>query len=102
MILYNVTCSMDNELAEEWLVWMKSVHIPEVMETGCFTQYKIMKVLTNAEDDAGVNFAIQYTAETMQDYEHYRTDFAPALQRKTLEKYGDRILAFRTLLQDLT
>jgi len=102
MILYNVTCSMESELAEEWLLWMKTVHIPEVMETGCFTEYKIMKVLTNAEDDAGVNFAIQYTAVSMQDYENYRASFAPALQRKTAEKYGDRIMAFRTLLQDLT
>ena len=49
---------MESELADEWLLWMKTAHIPEVMETGCFTEYKIMKVLTNAEDDAGAKLAL--------------------------------------------
>jgi len=30
MILYNVTVSIDPEIAEEWLTWMREVHIPDV------------------------------------------------------------------------
>ena len=32
MIIYNVTCSMEKNLADEWLHWMKSEHLPEVLE----------------------------------------------------------------------
>jgi hypothetical protein len=99
MILYNVTCHLEKELLPEWLQWMREVHIPEVMATGCFTDYRMLKVLTNATDDEGVNIAIQYTASNMADYERYRDTFAPALQLKTREKYGEQILAFRSLLE---
>lgn len=101
MILYNVTCHLENALLTEWLQWMREVHIPEVMATGCFTDYKMMKVLTNAGDDDGVNIAIQYSARNMEDYERYRDEFAPALQQKTREKYGEQILAYRSLLEVL-
>jgi hypothetical protein len=101
MILYNVTCSMDASLEEEWLQWMLDIHIPEVMQSGCFVDFKVMKLLTHVHDDSGVNFAIQYRAKTMDNYENYRDQFAPAMQKKTMDKYGDRVMAFRTLLEEI-
>ena len=101
MIVYNVTCHLSNELLEEWLTWMKSVHIPEVMQTGCFTESKMLRLLNQADDDEGVNIAIQYTASSLADYERYRDEFAPALQQKTREKYGEQILAYRSLLEEI-
>lgn len=86
-------------MAEEWLSWMKEEHIPEVMQSGCFAECKILKLLTEAEDNDGVNFAIQYTAPNMGTYQKYRDEFAPGLQAKTKAKYGDDVLAYRSLLE---
>ena len=55
MIVYNVTCNVGSHLAEEWLKWMQEEHIPEVMQTGCFTECKILKLLTEAPDNEGIN-----------------------------------------------
>lgn len=74
-------------------------HIPEVMQTGCFTDCKVLKLITEAEDNQGVNYAIQYTAASMEDYVKYRDTFGPGLQQKTKEKYGDQVLAYRSLLE---
>jgi hypothetical protein len=101
MIVYNVTCSMEKSMAPEWLDWMKQVHIPEVMATGCFQDYKILKLITNVPDDPGINIAIQYRAASLGHYYRYRDEFAPILQKKTQEKYGENITAFRTLLEEL-
>jgi hypothetical protein len=90
---------MEQSMAPEWLQWMQDVHIPEVMATGCFLSYRILKVLTNANDDEGVNYSIQYDAASMADYERYREQFAPAMQQQTKARYGERVLAFRTLLE---
>ena len=99
MIIYNVTCSMEKGLAEEWLKWMKESHLPEVMETGCFIEYKMLKLLTNDSDDTGVNYAIQYTCENHETLERYRSEYGPALQAKTLEKFGNSVLAYRSVLE---
>ncbi len=99
MIIYNVTCNLDVKLAPSWLNWMMEEHIPEVMQTGCFTDCKVLKLITEAADNQGVNYAIQYTAGSMEDYVKYRDNFGPVLQQKTKEKYGDQVLAYRSLLE---
>jgi Domain of unknown function (DUF4286) len=99
MIVYNVTCNVGSHMAEEWLKWMQEEHIPEVMQTGCFTDCKILKLLTDADDNEGVNYAIQYTANSIENYNQYKDRFGPILQAKTKEKYGDTVLAYRSLLE---
>lgn len=99
MIIYNVTCNLHPSMAEEWLSWMKEEHIPEVMQTECFTECKILKLLAEVEENDGVNFAIQYTAPNMGAYQKYRDEFAQGLQVKTKAKYGDAVLAYRSLLE---
>ena len=99
MIVYNVTCNVGSHMAEEWLKWMQEEHIPEVMQTGCFIEYKILKLLTDADDNEGENYAIQYTANSIENYNQYKDQFGQILQAKTKEKYGDTVLAYRSLLE---
>jgi hypothetical protein len=98
MIIYNVTINIDNDVREEWLDWMRKVHIPEVLETGLFTSHRMVKVLTN-DDSGGTNYSIQYFCNSMADYEHYRDRYAPALQQAVMDRYKDKFVAFRTLLE---
>ena len=102
MFIYNVTCNISNEMEEEWIQWMIETHIPEVLNTGCFTDCRILKLLTEVEDNSGINYAIQYSYEHPKDFERYSNEFGPGLQAKTKAKYGDRVLAFRTHLALLT
>jgi hypothetical protein len=98
MIIYNVTINIDDDVREEWLDWMRKVHIPEVLQTGQFTSHRIVKVLTN-DESGGTNYSIQYFCKSMADYEHYRDRYAPALQQAVMDRYKDKFVAFRTLLE---
>ncbi len=86
-------------MAEEWLQWMRTEHIPEVMATGCFKEHKVLKLYNPEHDDEGINYAIQYTTESIETLEHYRKNHGPGLQAKTLAKYGDKVLAYRSVLE---
>lgn len=97
MYIYNVTVSIDKELAEEWLNWMKTVHIPDVLSTGHFTENKICKVL-HVNDD-GETYSIQYTFNSMEDIEAYQKNHAPRLQAEHSKRYEGKYAAFRTLLE---
>jgi len=97
MIIYNVTVNIDNDVREEWLQWMKSKHIPDVMNTGHFLEYKICRVLV--EEEQGTTYSIQYTCANMNDLEDYKSKHAPRLQKDVADKYGDKLVAFRTLLE---
>lgn len=99
MIIYNVTINIDKAIHEEWLDWMKTIHIPEVMATGYFTEHKVCKII--GDEETGINYAIQYTAQTMDHYEAYKANHAPELQKKVTDKYPGKFVAFRTLLEVL-
>lgn len=98
MIIYNVTVNINHDVHDEWLQWMKDVHIPNVMNTGIFTDSRMLRLLGD-EQSGGVTYAIQYTCPAMKDYERYRTEFAPSLQKEVSDKYKDKFVAFRTLLE---
>ena len=97
MILYNITVSIDEAVHIEWLHWMKTVHIPDVMKTGKFLDNKICKIL--AEEQGGLSYSIQYLAKDMATYEDYLEHDAPSLQKEHTDKYQGKFAAFRTLLQ---
>ncbi len=44
MYVYNVTLKVNAERADEWIQWMKHEHIPEVLATGIFSDYRITVV----------------------------------------------------------
>lgn len=99
MIIYNVTVNIESDVHDEWIEWMKTIHIPQVMETGFFLEHKICKVLSTQEDETGHTYAIQYTCANMQDLEEYQAKHAPALQKDHAVRYDGKFVAFRTLLE---
>ncbi|MFK7810389.1 MAG: DUF4286 family protein [Saprospiraceae bacterium] len=98
MIIYNVTVKINASLEEEWTKWMKTVHIPDVLKTNLFKEYKLCKVLHD-DGDGGVTFAIQYFCESMDDFQLYQKEHAPALQKEHTERYDGQYVAFRTLME---
>lgn len=97
MYIYNVTINIEQEEEQRWLEWMRSVHIPGVMRTGCFTDNQILKVL--GVEDQGGTYSVQYKFREMADIERYMNEFAAGLQKEHKEKFGEKYTAFRTVLQ---
>ena len=99
MIIYSVTVNIENDVNDEWLAWMKSKHIPDVMATEIFTEYKMLRVITRDPEEQGVSYNIQYTCPSMADLHQYQIKHAPGLQKEHQDKYEGKFAAFRTLLE---
>ena len=96
-ILYNITIKIESTLQEEWLHWMKFVHIPEIMATGCFESYKLTRIIGD-DDEHGVGFAIQFIAQDMASFQGYQENHALKFQKDHSDRYFNRYVAFRTLM----
>jgi hypothetical protein len=97
MLLYNVTLIIEEAAENEWLQWMKEIHIPEVLATEKFVSNRLLKVLDSPNE--GVTYCSQYVVENEEDYHDYQANFAPALQAKLQIKFENRFVAFRTLME---
>jgi hypothetical protein len=98
MIIYNVTVGVDKSIEDEWLTWMQGSHIPKVMNTGMFVGYQMLKVLTH-DDPGSTSYAIQYSVVSMKNLQDYLEQFAPALRKDVQDKFGDKQMAYRTVLE---
>jgi len=97
MIIYNVTINVDDIAHHQWLKWMQKEHIPAVLSTGLFTGYRICRLLD--VEDEGTTYSIQYSCNSLIEYNEYKSNHAPRLQKEVLDKFGDKFTAFRTLLE---
>lgn len=100
MIIYNVTIKTDPSITESWLDWMKSEHLAEMMGTGLFQKHVMSRLL---EDDAdGDTFVVQYFCDNYERYLEYLERYAPQMRAKGIEKFGDKVIGFRTVMEVLS
>lgn len=100
MIIYNVTVKVEPAIAEAWVQWMQQEHMPELMQTGLFTDARLCRLLEQDETE-GITFAAQYFCAALADYERYIAEHAPAMREKGFKRFGNQFIAFRTVMEIL-
>ena len=98
-ILLNVTVSLEASSFPAWLTFMRDDHIPKIFATGCFSGYKICRILDESTENYSV--AMQYFAIDEEKFKIYTAQYAPALQKEYVARFGSSAPAFRTVLHAL-
>ena len=98
MFIYNVTTNVGWHVHDAWLEWMKEEHIPAILATKCFVEYKLLK-LHEQDETEGPTYIVQYFAESKALYNRYIELHAAGFRKEIAEKWGENIYAFRTLLE---
>jgi len=91
MIIYSVTVTIQSEIETQWRNWMKEVHIPEVLRTGCFRECRMFKINNPATEQP--SYVMQYRCQSLEDYLRYCETLAPALQKQHTDKFSGRFTA---------
>lgn len=100
MIIYNVTVKVSPARAEEWVLWMKEEHIPELLATGLFVESRLSRLLEQDESE-GITYSAQYFCRNLNDYRSYIEQFAPLMREKGLKRFGDQMIAFRSVMEEI-
>ncbi len=98
MIVYNVTTKVTTAIQQDWLQWIKDEHIPDIINTGCFTYATILQLL-ETDDSEGPTYTVQYFAESKSLYNIYLEKFVAQMRQKAFDKWGDKFITFRSLMQ---
>jgi hypothetical protein len=96
MIVYTLTANVDEDIANEWLQWMKDEVIHFVQETQLTIKYKVFKVLN---DNEGVTYTFQFFFKDAFVYKLFLTEHHKHFS-SMLGKYSHpKVAYFNTLLQ---
>ena len=101
MVIYSVTVTINREVEEQWVTWMKETHLGDVMATGYFESWKLFKMLIPASTTNDVTYIVQYTVSSMQKYEEYAKKEAAKLQAEHAQKFPRKFKAARAVLEEL-
>lgn len=101
MYIYNVTSNVDETVNEEWLNWMQTEYIPQMLATGKFSNARLTKVMVE-EEMGGITYSVQYVTDSKAMLEKYFNEEAAAMQQAVIKKYGSKVVSFRTELELLS
>lgn len=92
MITYEVKLTIQPEVEEEWVNWMRTRHVPDVIATGLLKSYQILK-----PQDSPQVYLFHYHFENESDFKTYETEFAGRLRQDVIELYDGKFTGERTL-----
>lgn len=98
MYLFNETIKINHGVHNDWLAWMKVKHIPEIMDTGFFREYRISRLLGTDESD-GFTYTIQYLCPDFGAYQDYQSQRAAYFERQLHERYSEQYVVFRSVMK---
>lgn len=95
-VIYNVTVSIDPAIENEWVAWMRAIHVPQVIATGCFLEGRMSKI--DNEEPGACTYAMTYVAYSQEQLADYQEKHAPELQKDHSAKFNGKFAAFRSTL----
>ena len=70
---------------------------PDLMKTGLFVDAKLCRLLEQDETD-GKTYVAQYFLDSMEHYNSYIAEHAPRMRDKGFKRFGNKFIAFRTVM----
>jgi hypothetical protein len=97
-VIYEVNLEIEPQLEQDFRGWLPA-HIEEVIQTGCFTSAKRYVIETKPGEP--ILWTTHYFAPDRESIDRYLRDFAPALRKHALDRFGERFKATRRILSPL-
>jgi hypothetical protein len=97
-VVYNQTIHAAHGIREAWLYWLTAEYIPAVMDSKQFTEYRFFHLLEQDEME-GITYVLQFIAPSISHYQKYMEEFEPWIRKKAADKWGNRMIAFSTIME---
>ena len=97
MYIYNVTINIDESVHDRWVEWMKSEHIPAMLDTGKFSKALMTRVQVE-EEMGGITYSVQYRTDSLETLQRYYREDAEQLRAQS-KPFEGKFVAFRTELE---
>ncbi|MDR3704876.1 MAG: DUF4286 family protein [Paludibacteraceae bacterium] len=98
MIIYNTTYSVSDKVYGSFLKWVKEKHIPQMISSGYFSEFKLSRVLTD-EDQDGSSISLQLTAENVNAVSKWREQYGDLFDMEISSLFSVNVLYFSTFLE---
>ena len=101
MYTVNITFKVPHDLYGEWIEWMQKEWQPKASESCAASGFQLLKLLGH-DDEHGATVVFQMHLPSRALLNSYHEVREGALQQLMKDKWGNNILSFQTVLEQIT
>lgn len=97
MLIYNTTFRAEDDVHNNFLIWLRESYIPEVENHGLLKSPRLCRLLNY--HDEGAAYALQWEVEDSARLHRWRMDQGLRLDGELKRIFDDKVLGFSTLME---
>lgn len=97
MLIYNTTFQVDDDVCDNFLIWLKESYIPQVDKHGTLKAPRICRVLSHREE--GSSFSLQWEVENSGLLHRWHLEQGVGLGEELVKIFGSKVIGFPTLME---
>lgn len=97
MLIYNTTYHVEDEVHDNFLIWINECLIPEVEKTGMLKSPRLCRVLSH--NDTGTNYSLQWEVENSAVLHKWHTEQGVKLSQEIIKIFDNKVVGFPTLME---
>jgi hypothetical protein len=99
LIIYSITYAIDASIEKEWIEYMKSTHIPLLINTGFFSSFQHTRIVP--EQGLDLAFNIQFSCRDLSTLNKYIDDKKENCESQLNQKFQGKFASFFTKLEQV-
>jgi hypothetical protein len=97
MLIYNTTFHTEDDVHDNFLIWLRESYIPEVEKYGVLKSPRLCRLLNH--HDEGVAYALQWEVENSTCLHRWHVDQGLKFNRELEKIFKDKVIGFSTLME---
>lgn len=97
MLIYNTTFQVDDEVCDNFVIWIKESYIPEVEKQGTLKQSRFCKILSHRSE--GRSFSLQWEVENSSLLHRWHMEQGTKLNEELMKLFENKVIGFPTLME---
>jgi len=97
--IYQVSCTVQAEIADDWQKLYLEKHLKDVFNTGCFVKYTFKKELSDSKEM--ITFVSEFHYESQADFDRYNANYAAALKKDVQDLFEGKYSCERSYYEVL-
>ncbi|WP_029905380.1 DUF4286 family protein [Prevotella sp. 10(H)] len=100
MIIFNTTFHVEDNVCNEYISYMKEIHIPRAAGSGFLHDPRFARIHPQHEEN-GSSYSLQFRVKNIDTLNHWFETEGLALQKELTERFGNKALGFVTLMEEI-
>lgn len=98
MLLYNTTFHVDEEVEENFLIWLREGYIEEVKKNGLLSNPRLCRILSHKEEGSQC-YSLQWEVESSANLHRWHMQQGARLNNELVNIFKHKVVGIPTLME---